>query len=804
MTIRCTVQTAALLIAFGPAASRAQAPWSARLDINPFPSPYLSDWESNPTIGTLTITNPTAADQDVLLVYRVTDHAGRVVASGRSAAMLVPRGPPTVLTDFVNLSGTSRHDQELENQMRRSGRLPEGDQAACVTVTDEGGFVLAEDCATFTIVYPDPPYLIGPLDAEAVTSGSPIFQWTPLQVPIAFQLTYVVRVSEVLAGQTPAQALDANIPLFETTILGASLEYPINAPPLEEGKTYAWGVQALDQNGYAPSANEGRSEIWTFRLGDPGGGGPVGEATAFTLNVTNTHRTHGEAPAADTAGLSDICTNWSVTNPAHPNSTIQLGFNSPVAFPPKLAIPAQLFRYKVPGSQSRVWALVGNSPSGKYRLMAYGDCDGPLNTVPWPHWLGIRTTSGAASTAFLMGGDTSHTDTTYADTTPGLEYGIVLASAQELTVAAPQGFDVVRSFLEDHEIEVKPGINAFGVLQLKQQSFWKFFQMLGYDQKELELQGFVGFDYQGSIGLAGDSRKGSRPDVTTLTEFLNLRAALPERSPLLLHEFIKSMRLELELAVQDTVAHTRAETAHNQWHLLLNVNHRLALNDTLIKALRLNPGAELVSTTGLDLSTEGFKKGSTELKLVRRYSLDASWSLGDTKFVVGHPELEIGVLLAGESKGDVMLSLTGSAGWGDAEELGKVTVTLARSASVVRSHEPTLGLDRMQSNVKRWQDRLDFTQGELDKATSHEDSLKLQGYITNYQHWIADEQEHIKSFESLNIVRKQRAKQDSVAAAQPKCFKLKGWYCSYRISLGNLTPVDLLALIRNIGFEVAH
>ena len=798
MTIRCSVQTAALLIACGPGASRAQAPWSARLDINPFPSPYLSDWESNPTIGTLTITNPTAADQDVLLVYRVTDHAGRVVASGRSAALLVPRGPPTVLTDFVNLSGSSRHDQGLENQMRRSGRLPEGDQAACVTVTDEGGFVLAEDCATFTIVYPDPPYLIGPLDAQAVTSGSPIFQWTPLQVPIAFQVTYVLRLSEVLAGQTAAQALDANIPLFETTVLGASLEYPISAPPLAEGKTYAWRVQALDQNGYAPSANDGRSEIWTFRLGDPGGGGPVGGSTAYTMEVTNVHA--ASAPAAqDTLGWFRICSDWDATSVENAGSRFQLAFDSPIPLPATLRVQAKLDRYEVPGSRSRVWALWGSV--GNLALMAYGDCNGPAGYVPWPQWLGIRTVSGAASTAFLMSGDTTHTDTT---TTPGLEFGVVIVSAQELTVAAPAGFDVVQSFLRSHEIDVKPGINAFGVLQLKQQSFWKFFQMLGYDQKELELQGFVGFDYQGSIGLAGDSRKGSRPDVTTLTEFLNLRVALPERSPLLLHEFIKSMRLELELAVQDTVAHTRAETAHNQWHLLLNVNHRLALNDTLIKALRLNPGAELVSTTGLDLSTEGFKQGSTELKLVRRYSLDASWSLGDTKFVVGHPELEIGVLLAGESKGDVMLSLTGSAGWGDAEELGKVTVTLARSASVARSHEPTLGLDRMQSNVKRWQDRLDFTQGELDKATSHEDSLKLQGYITNYQHWIADEQEHIKSFESLNIVRKQRAKQDSVAAAQPKCFKLKGWYCSYRISLGNLTLVDLLALIRNIGCEVAH
>ena len=76
---------AGFLFALGVAPpAHAQGPWDARLDVTPFPSPYLSDWESNPSLGTLTITNPTSADQQVLLVYRVTDHRGGVIASGRS------------------------------------------------------------------------------------------------------------------------------------------------------------------------------------------------------------------------------------------------------------------------------------------------------------------------------------------------------------------------------------------------------------------------------------------------------------------------------------------------------------------------------------------------------------------------------------------------------------------------------------------------------------------------------------------------------------------------------------------------
>ena len=36
------------------------AQWNATVTMQPFPSPYLGDWENNPTIGSLTITNTTS------------------------------------------------------------------------------------------------------------------------------------------------------------------------------------------------------------------------------------------------------------------------------------------------------------------------------------------------------------------------------------------------------------------------------------------------------------------------------------------------------------------------------------------------------------------------------------------------------------------------------------------------------------------------------------------------------------------------------------------------------------------------
>ncbi len=814
---RAVPQTAAvLLLAAGVASpARAQSPWDAVLDITAYPSPYLSDWEANPTIATLTITNPTAADQNVLLVYRVTDQGGRVVASGRSDPMLIVSGPPTVITDFVNLPGTSQHDQGFEDQMRRTGRLPEGDQTICVAVTDQGGFVLAEDCVTFSVVYPDPPYLIGPIDDQLLTSGSPVFQWTPLQVPPAFQLTYVLRISEVLEGQAPEHALVANIPLFETTTFGTNFEYSIGAPPLEDGKSYVWRVQALDQNGYAAAANEGRSEIWNFQLGDPGGGGPVGGGLAVTLEVDNTFygddSGEDDVVAASDAALRDVpaaeddtvaylalCSesNWRESRP------VRIRTFSPVGFPRRLAAPAKLFRFKVSGSESRVWALVGDTQKGK-RVMAYGDCDGL--GLPLQRWVGIRTVEGSAATASLMAGNLPQGEVD--STNPGLEFGIVIITLENTTVAAPDGFEIVRSFLEGHDIEAKPGVTTFGVMQLAQRPFWQVFEFFGYDQKEIELQGFVGLGNKLSLGFAGNSKDGTRGgDVSAELEFVNLRAALPERTPILapVRALVKSSHIEFEFAVTDTVRKVFGDSsgAQHQFHLLFNIKHRLQLSDDLVSALNMNEGAEWIGTLGLDLSTEQFKKGTAEAKIVIRYTLGATWSLGSSKFVVGNPELEVGVLVGGANRGDVMFTLSATAGWGEEAGLGKIAVTLARSEASLRAQAHPAYLARGHANVQRWQERLDFTREELVRATTAADSTKLQGYIAQYEGWIAEEQEQIKSFESLNTTRRLREQQQA-ANPEPHCGKLKGWYCGFRASFGNASAVDILALLREIVFTIA-
>ncbi|MCH7876243.1 MAG: hypothetical protein IH965_13205, partial [Gemmatimonadetes bacterium] len=302
---------AAIFWGVAPPCLPAQGGWDATLIIDPFPSPYLSDWQTNPTFASLTIVNLTGRQARATIHFTVVDPNGAVLLSGRSDPQLIPDREPTVFNTASTIGGTTDYASDLEDLVVRTGRLPEGDYTACVLLTDESGFVIADNiCADFSTIYPDPPYLIFPMDGDTVANEYPIFDWMPSQVPVDFQVGYVVQIAEVLAGQPPRQALTANVLHYEDPeLLATSFQYPLGALPLESGKRYAWWVQALDQNGVPIAANEGRSEIWTFiysdRAGSDGGDDEIfGDVTA--TRFVHVERASGPLAGLATASFDDV------------------------------------------------------------------------------------------------------------------------------------------------------------------------------------------------------------------------------------------------------------------------------------------------------------------------------------------------------------------------------------------------------------------------------------------------------------------------------------------------------------------
>ena len=239
---------------------------SAILNVQPFPSPYASDWQRNPSIATLVVTNGAKTPQQVIASLTISTSAGTKIVTGNSDVIALLPGTSILNNTSVLHGNLSYYNSGLQTQMAQTGRIPEGSYEACLTITDNTGSILVQNvCASFTIVYPDPPHLVFPANGDTVNTNYPLFQWTPLQVPIQYQLHYVLKVVEVLPGQNINQAISANIPQYTgENVLTPTLQYPITALPLKGGSTYAWQVQALDQNGFPPASNQGESEIWTF------------------------------------------------------------------------------------------------------------------------------------------------------------------------------------------------------------------------------------------------------------------------------------------------------------------------------------------------------------------------------------------------------------------------------------------------------------------------------------------------------------------------------------------------------------
>lgn len=119
----CTVCSAIIILVLIPGDVAAQGMWDAILSIDPFPSPYYSDWDANPNISTLTLINGTASTQSVRVVFNVADQTNRIVVSGASEFETVGAGATVLYESPYDVAGSTTHDNELEEVAARTGRL---------------------------------------------------------------------------------------------------------------------------------------------------------------------------------------------------------------------------------------------------------------------------------------------------------------------------------------------------------------------------------------------------------------------------------------------------------------------------------------------------------------------------------------------------------------------------------------------------------------------------------------------------------------------------------------------------------
>jgi hypothetical protein len=216
----------------------------------------------------LSLTNPTSTSHQIFLYGTVESDNDGVIFSGTSAEFnLAANFSGRIPVQNLEPADVGYANGEYEETVRRTGMLPEGTYTICITVKEViSDKELGKTCIKQPIMHPSPPQLVSPIDESIVKESLPSFVWIP-PAPLTGvgNVLYTLRIVELLDGQVPIEAMDAN-PAFYTdkNIMSTNQLFPISARPFVIGNNYAWQVTAISSKQHFEI---GKSEVWSFTYG---------------------------------------------------------------------------------------------------------------------------------------------------------------------------------------------------------------------------------------------------------------------------------------------------------------------------------------------------------------------------------------------------------------------------------------------------------------------------------------------------------------------------------------------------------
>jgi hypothetical protein len=257
---------------------------------NPTPSD-IYEWQQDPTIVQLIVNNQSTNDyQNATFGFKITNEEGTLIAESKYNSPTARRFYiPTLVTSIngpqiIDVNSISFNRKALlsnstafMSSLALPTSIPEGFYEICISIYDqkENNITNYEEyCTNFTVLIPEPPIIISPMDDEFLISPFPNFIWTPVTNYSTGrnQIKYKLKICPVYKGQSPRTAIDRNPVLLEKNdLLTTSYIYMPSDMPFDYFKDverFVWMVQAFDQDGKPATKNQGRSELGTFRLKD--------------------------------------------------------------------------------------------------------------------------------------------------------------------------------------------------------------------------------------------------------------------------------------------------------------------------------------------------------------------------------------------------------------------------------------------------------------------------------------------------------------------------------------------------------
>lgn len=187
--------------------------------------------------------------------------SGQIVLSANSGSFLLGKGIKIITARDVQPIAYNYTNPEFSRSY-----LPMGSYISCYQVYhngQKGEEPLGDDCIRINIDPLSPPLLNTPSDKSDVETPYPQFTWLPpAPMDMFSNLNYELFVTEVLPGQSSAEAIEQNSPVYTNANIFQTYEsYPSSFSQLDTDKVYAWQVIAKNGLNYAA-----KTEIWTFKI----------------------------------------------------------------------------------------------------------------------------------------------------------------------------------------------------------------------------------------------------------------------------------------------------------------------------------------------------------------------------------------------------------------------------------------------------------------------------------------------------------------------------------------------------------
>lgn len=245
-------------------------PVQINIMVNPLPSPYFSDWEVEDNIAVVQFNGNFPQPINIVIEAEVKEQNGTQLLLAQSEMLMLDQGPWNLLLNNPTIFDWPllQLNPVLESQVS-TGLIPDGNYTLCVRVLEANSSnLLGNACVPFSVLLPEPPIIIQPVQGQAVVAYNLIIQWFPVQWVPSHPVTYNLRIAEIYPNQVPQEAIENNPPHLEATVTDATLYvYPFEGLPLETGRQYAIMVQSVDEMGNPIGSNNGFSQVEFFQAG---------------------------------------------------------------------------------------------------------------------------------------------------------------------------------------------------------------------------------------------------------------------------------------------------------------------------------------------------------------------------------------------------------------------------------------------------------------------------------------------------------------------------------------------------------